>query len=313
MHECERDVYCINNIFDIYYPYINSIGATLYLYLSTLANENGSIEVTITDIQENTELSQTCIRKYITILSFMRLLQVQYVPFTKGDKAYKFKKMTIILYTPLNESYFWAAVKDGKIPSREFASGAYPAIKSLRSDEYEEILEKLKRELNIKANITPVVLKDTPFHRLPGPDIYKLEKLLNVYHFISKKVIIFYLYLYRHGLKDSDTEIYILRKDLKKDLMYGDEQIRIAMFILVSIKLISFTVHETVINVTSKITNKYYKFTVHEPRSTLDNLKMCRFKELEELLPKKSYLQKKYIKIYIELREILRREQQNDI
>jgi hypothetical protein len=285
----------MNRIFEYYYPFILSSGTLVYLYFAMHPKlENSKLECSMSELEVNLNMSHVSIRKYEIILVMMGLLNIEVEKFNMyNNSGYEIKKKQYTVFRPLAQEKFRAAITNKLIPSFENAAGILPAIDTAK---YQELLE-LANQLDCIANdvpkvvVAPFAVEYVPFKKERSVDMFKIERLFSVYSFLPNKVILFYLYLWRYWVeKDIDKGIHVPRKIIKKELGYGDEQIREAMYMLTALHLLDIE------------KSRYYRYYLKNPQTKAvlfsSSFSLRHPSAMGVLLPKDVFERKKYQELY---------------
>lgn len=302
----KKDNYYLDRIFSQYYEFILSGGTALYLYLAmNTQEENHTITYSVAELEVNLNMAHASIRKYEMILVMMGLLDIEveyYHMYTLAGYQIKQKKYT--LYEPLTPDEFKYAVGTHVIPSFERVKELLPSEETVKYQDFKELYNHFISIADEKIGalktkeIAVFSLMARPFKTYqPIADVYSIKRLFDVYNFLPQKVIIFYLYLWRYWIQSEDISlgIYIPRKQIKKELGYGDEQIREAMYQLCAIGLLDLQ------------KDKYYRYYLISPFSQKSHINLRTASSMYFLLPKANFQKKKYIYLYDALEYSIKR------
>jgi len=303
----KRDNYYLDRIFSQYYDFILSGGTTLYLYLAMhTQTEKHTITYSVSELEVNLNMSHASIRKYEMILVMMGLLDIEveyYNMYTLDGYQIKQKKYT--LYEPLTPDEFKYAIGVHAIPCFENLRGLLPSEDTLKYQDFKEMHRHLISIANEKIRELPnkkvevFSLADRPFKSYQvAEDVYSINRLFDAYSFLSQKVLIFYLYLWRYWIQSENIALgmHIPRKQIKKELGYGDEQIREAMYQLCAVGLLDLQ------------KDKYYRYYLISPLANTHELELRPPSAMYFLLPKDNFQKRKYIHLYDTLEYIVKRK-----
>lgn len=302
----KKDNFYLNRIFTSYYPFILSGGTILYIFLAMQQKKGQQhISYSMTELELKLNMSHTSIRKYELILIMMGLLKIEiehYHMYTID--GYQIKKKHYTLYQPLAPKDFERAISAYQIPNLENVKNLLPEKETIRYKQFQNIYAELCKtiqkqniqrdpQVTYKSPITYKVFKN--YHQ--GEDIYSLQCLFNIYGFLPSKVIVFYIYILRFWLQSEwiTMGVHIPRKQIKKELGYGDEQIREAMYQLCAVNLLDLQ------------KEKYYRYFLIPPVSDLTQIELRPFSAMAFLLPKVNHLKGKYNELYDNLSQELKR------
>lgn len=300
-----KDKYYLERIYNHYYDFILSNGTILYLFLAThLPKGTQQIKYTMQELESNLRMSHASIRKYEMILVMMGLLDIEveyYNMYTQEGYQIKQKKYT--LYKPLRPEAFDYAIAAHKLPNLEKTLDLMPNEETQKYTYFNELYNELLLKANIKIaqlktkTIKEIELKHSTFsHSDIEEDLYSIERIFDIYHFLPQKVVVFYMYLWRYWIQSEyiDLGIHIPRKQIKKELGYGDEQIREAMFILCVVGLLDLQ------------KKRYYRYFLAYPLEHIKKVNLRPISSMYFLLPKHPDDRYFYYKLYDQLSETLR-------
>lgn len=233
------DKYYIYHLMELYYPYISYGGVLLYLFLARRQKCPGEwIEVTVEEFEASIELTAESIRKYEMLCGLMGLLEVEreYCPNDVLEEGVPRKKRYRV-YKPMTAAKFKNHLKVLDLPNID-------KIKNLRPERNKKQLKMLDRKINeFCVGKKPGIQSKLDlkwFDKKDEVDEFNTDRLFNTYDFLSDKIKILYIYLlYKYKRSLFGPGIHIPRKEMKKNLNFGDEQIRRGMYLLCAVGLIN--------------------------------------------------------------------------
>lgn len=265
------DMYNIHDLFN-YYPYISYEGMNLYLHLCRYRPDTeGYIRIEMKELSKILKMTPKSIRKYEIICVALGLMDVEY-GYIKGG-ARKNKKY--ILYKPLGESQLNYALSNGIYPDIERTRHMIrEKDQSSRLEELDHTFKKIRSYIPKLRSDQQIEIKRTRFTKDTSMhDRFFVDLLFSSYPVLSHRSRVFYLYLRNVWMMEKGNFRMIrFRKLIKRELKFGDQEIREDMCILETVGLLGV------------MKNKYYTFVMNHPLTRKELQEKISNKELPKEL-----------------------------